>query len=390
MKKLFILFAAVIALGFGCQRPEAAAVAVSQPAKKIAQLVGDIDKETGQPTANQTESRYKLIGTDLGASFEHKGKTYFLFGDTFGGDGPQDGRDTIAYSTDTKPTDGLDLTFLTDDKGQWRVLDIPGVDQTGFAVPTAGVSINNAMYVYHTTDASSAFMGRSVLAKSTDDGQTFSKLYDLSTQHFINVSVNKVNSKDWPGLPDTSGEGIIMFGSGQYRKSNVRLAYQPTSGIEDTTTLRYFRGLDDKENPTWTADEQSAEPLFFQSCVGEFSVTYNPFIKKWIMLYNCLAPWRGINLRTADQPWGPWAEPQILYHPERDGGYCYYIHQSWEVKKCDNVQDKNRDNAWGGEYGPYQIANLATGDKNETTIYFTMSTWNPYTVVLMEAKLKKE
>jgi hypothetical protein len=33
---------------------------------------------------------------------------------------------------------------------------------------------------------------------------------------------------------------------------------------------------------------------------------------------------------------------------------------------------------------------LATGNNSSTTIYFTMSTWNPYTVVLMKATLSKK
>ena len=48
-----------------------------------------------------------------------------------------------------------------------------------------------------------------------------------------------------------------------------------------------------------------------------------------------------------------------------------------------------RENEWGGEYGPYQFGRLATGDAASTTIYFTMSTWNPYTVVLMKATLRR-
>ena len=56
----------------------------------------------------------------------------------------------------------------------------------------------------------------------------------------------------------------------------------------------------------------------------------------------------------------------------------------------DQVHDPGRENEWGGEYGPYQFEDLATGNETSTTIYFTMSTWNPYTVVLMKATLRAE
>ena len=35
------------------------------------------------------------------------------------------------------------------------------------------------------------------------------------------------------------------------------------------------------------------------------------------------------------------------------------------------------------------LEHLARGRRGETTIYFTMSTWDPYTVVLMKASLQR-
>ena len=52
--------------------------------EKVEQIIGDMDKQHSIPTRNKTVSRYRLIGTDLGMSFEHKGKCWFLFGDCMG------------------------------------------------------------------------------------------------------------------------------------------------------------------------------------------------------------------------------------------------------------------------------------------------------------------
>jgi hypothetical protein len=120
---------------------------------------------------------------------------------------------------------------------------------------------------------------------------------------------------------------------------------------------------------------------FFHFLFSEGSYT-------WILLYNCGNP-RGINMRTSEYPRGPWSEPQVLFHPWDDNGYCHFLHTSWEFQQCDSIHDNGRQNEWGGEYGPYQFEHFATGDSLSTTIYFTMSTWNPYTVVLMRAKLEK-
>jgi hypothetical protein len=60
----------------------------------------------------------------------------------------------------------------------------------------------------------------------------------------------------------------------------------------------------------------------------------------------------------------------------------------WDYRNCDQLQGMGLQDVWGGEYGPYQFGDFATGGGGSTTIYFTMSTWNPYTVVLMKAGLK--
>lgn len=360
-------------------------VAILSHARKLYQLVGDYDRHLQQPTTNLTETRYGLAKTDLGVPFQHKDRTYILFGDAWN---PPD--DPIAYTTDTDPEEGLELTFITDPDGSYRPIQIPGVSLGPFEVPTAGVSINDRMYIYMTTDHSpSVTMGRSIVAYSDDDGHTFQYLHGLSTTHFINVSVVKTDISTWYGFPRSTGVGLVMFGSGTYRKSNVRLAFQPADSIESPISISYFSGLDASGDPRWSPKEGDAQPLFDQPCVGELSVSYNQSIRKWIMLYNCdHAANRGIILRTASAPWGPWSENMILFDPSSDGeGYCHYMHVNWNVSNCDSIHDPGREYEWGGEYGPYQFANMAKGDDSSTTIYFTMSTWNPYTVVVMKAAI---
>ncbi|WP_346925513.1 RICIN domain-containing protein [uncultured Arthrobacter sp.] len=286
--------------------------------------------------------------------------------------------------TDTNPEDGISLTFNTNPNGAFRPVQIPGVNLGGLGVPIEGVSWNNNMYLY----ASNAGMVNTVLAKSTDNGFTFTKLYDFSNSKFINVNVIKIKST--AAYPEPLNTDIqVMLGSGQYRASNVFLAYQRGDQIEQRN-VKFFKGLVNG-NPTWSANEADAVPLFNQPCVGELSVSYNNFIKKWILLYNCGSP-RGINCRTADQPWGPWSDPFVIFDPAEtvDKGYCYFMHTSWDVKNCDNVHDTGREREWGGEYGPYQFEDLATGSGLETTIYYTLSTWNPYTTVLMKSTLRKK
>lgn len=148
-------------------------------------------------------------------------------------------------------------------------------------------------------------------------------------------------------------------------------------------------GLTEQATLKWTSFETNASPLFNQPCVGELSVTYNQFIKKWLMTYNCDNP-AGTNFRTTDYPWGPWSEPKLLFNGWADNGYCYYMHVDWNYLNCDNAFDPGREYQWGGDYGPYQFPEYATSTDSitNTTIYFTQFTWNPYNVVLMKSTLE--
>ncbi len=364
--------------------PDVAYVAGST--RKIEQLIGNTDYQWLTPTTNRTQTRYGITGSDLGVPFAHNGLTYVIFGDTQGG--VSGDRDPISFTADTDLEDGVLLTFLTNSPSAWRPITIPGISQGAFEVPLDGVSVSNRMYLYHSTDHSaSVTMGRSVVAVSTNDGRNFDLLYTLSTRHFINVSVNKVNLRDWPGFPQSEGEGLALLGSGSYRASDVRLAFQPASAIEDVSSLQYFTGLDATGNPLWSANELDAIALFDQPCVGELSVAWNKFIRRWVMFYNCDPP-RGINYRTARHPWGPWTQPQLLFEPWDDLGYAHFMHADWTFRNLDAVHNPGRQNEWGGEYGPYMFRELATGTDNRTTIYFTMSTWNPYVTVLMKTELQ--
>jgi hypothetical protein len=195
-----------------------------------------------------------------------------------------------------------------------------------------------------------------------------------------------VDNASIPGLPEQQGQGVLLWGAGQYRQSDPYLAYVPLDKVEDRRAWQFFAGLQGG-SPRWSANEADAAAFFDQACLGEFSVEHNPFLKKWLLLYNCDSP-RGINFRVSDTPWGDWSQPQVLFDPQRDAGYCAFIHQSFAIRQCDTLSDPGKENVSGGEYAPALISRFTTGDPTQTTIYFLMSTWNPYEVVLMKASLR--
>lgn len=351
-------------------------VYVAGSTKRVSQLTGDFDRMHGKPTQNLTGKRFSVHATDLGSSFEHKGSLYFLFGDTWGQPGM---RDALAWTRSLDPQN-IPLDFHRAPDGKWLPLTVPGVRLKEFEVPSGGVSVGGKMYVAFTTDwmPKERLMGRSVLAVSEDDGKTFKALYDLSTSKFINVSFQ------------SSGEWLYLFGSGAYRKSSVYLARIKPGRLAERSQIEYFSGIGPDQSPQWSLREQEAAPLFRHDVVGEFSVSYCEPVRRYVMLYNSSAP-RGITLRSAATPWGPWSPGEVVFEPWRDSGYGYFMHipTSFKSDRRDTVNDPGREEEWGGEYGPYIMARFTAGRAGRRCrIFYTLSTWNPYQVVVMQTDLK--
>ena len=351
---------------------------ISGSTQRLSQLTGDFDRALQRPTLNRTGARFRLDATDLGSSFEHKGKLFFLFGDSWGQ--PRD-LDAVAWSASRDPK-RIDLDFYRDLNGEWLPPLVPGVGNGGFEVPSGGISLGGKMFVVFTTDwpRPGDIMGRSILAVSDDDGRTFRALYPLSQQHFINVSL-------W-----REGAWLYLFGSGEYRKSSVYLARTRVENIGDKGKWQYWSGEDGR---LWSEQENDATALFDHPVVGEFSVAFVPQVQRWLMLYNSSAP-RGIVMRSAHSPHGPWSQGEVIFDPWRDGGYGKFMHISSQFKErpADALSDAGRESEWGGEYGPYLMTRFTKSLPADKTrgcrIFYTMSAWNPYQVMVMQSDFRFE
>jgi hypothetical protein len=378
--------------------------------RKISQLTGGFERQgwngVGRPPSapNRTETRFGIRGTDLGSSFRHKNRTYFLFGDTWRVRQRREDQDldSIAFTTNTAASDGLTLEFLSQPP---RIR--PPVPQGAFNVPLDGVSLDGAMFVFFSTDyrrvGERDFMGRSILTRSDNEGLDFDCLYEFSRDKFINVSVERVSldAADAAAIGVGARDVLCIWGSGRYRSSDVYLAVLPSSELASGRGRRFYAG---DGAHAWSGEERDATPLFCAGCVGELSARWNPFLERYLVMFQSDSP-RGIVLHAAPKPWGPWTrEPIMVFDPwwREPGvdpsdpclgaGYGAFMHVPWNVKRCDHVHDNMfgswRENVWGGEYGPYQIGHMATGSRNQTThLFFLMSTWNPYQVMLMTARL---
>ncbi len=359
---------------------------------KVEQLIGDFDKQTKKPTLNQTQARFGIVGTDLGNSFEHNGKVYFLFGDT-----PEPGApDPMGYSDASDPNGPLALQFESSKPGSFLPVKPPGVSMGAFEVPVAGLSLNGVMYVVVSTNYTPDRMSeKSVLTRFDEAAHSYTVIRDISqlpAGHFVKMTL-RLAQQGVTGLPGP-GPYILMFGSGKYRGSNAYLAVTPAQSFTTGEGTRYFAGLSGSQ-PRWSEKETDAAPLTNDQTIGDISASYLEQAGLWVMTYDSRSPnAKGVNLRYAQQPWGPWSDPLVIYNEERDHGMGTFIHDP-RIQPDDGLAGpvigaKDAGPVTGGTYAPYLIDRFTQIQGNTLTLQYVLSTWNPYTVVRMKSTLTIE
>jgi hypothetical protein len=358
---------------------------------KMQQLLGETDKEKHQPTLSLTETRYGIRGTDLGNSFEHNGRVYFLFGDTVGR--LDHALDTIATTDATDPEQGVRLDFLM--AGQdYLTIQPPGISMGAFEVPVAGVSLGGQMYVVVSTNHSQdGSTDRSVLTRFTLPAtfQPLRTISQLPAGRFVKMSLH-TQPGPIAGLP-AGGPFVLAWGTGAYRQSDAYLSVVPVAQFETGKGAMYFAGMDAAGAPSWSANEVEAKPIVQNGTLGDLSVTWCKDLGLWLMTYDRRAPTRGIAFSYSRTPWGPWSEPQILFNVANDG-IGKFIHNP-NSNPPDGLAgpvigkgQMDPEAVRGGAYAPYVVERWTKLTGSELSVYYLLSTWNPYVVVLMKSRLK--
>ena len=360
---------------------------------KMQQLLGETDKEKHQPTLSLTETRYGIRGTDLGNSFEHNGRVYFLFGDTVGR--LDRALDTIATTDATDPEQGVRLDFLMAGR-DYLTIQPPGISMGAFEVPVAGISLGGQMYVAVSTDHSpDRSTDRCILTRFTLPAvfQPLRTISQLPAGRFVKMSLH-TQPGPIAGMP-SGGPFVLVWGTGVYRQSDAYLSVVPVAQFETGKGTMYFAGTDAAGAPSWSANESEAKPIVQNGTLGDLSVTWCKDLGLWLMTYDRRAPTRGIALSYSRTPWGPWSEPQILFNVANDG-IGRFIHNP-NSNPPDGLAgpvigkgQKDPEAVRGGAYAPYVVERWTKLKGSELSVYYVLSTWNPYVVVLMNSRLKVE
>nr|MCW1956964.1 DUF4185 domain-containing protein [Mycobacterium sp.] len=356
-----------------------------------------------------------VYGTDLGIMWFNgeNGKTQLAFGDTFSGPNMTGNwrSNILLLSDDTNLTDGLSLidtgtAFQFIPAARNQVFFI-GSEVTN--IPTSALYANGENYVNYMSVKSWDSPGRWttnysaisqydvdtdkwVLQKNTIRSAGWfraSKMYNAGDQNFQQMAyVLEPESK----VAEGETRYVYAFGTPAGRQGSAYLSRVPEGAVTDLSQYEYWDGsswvnrqakaapvIGDSTRSTgifgWAKDIAN-NPKFFGGWfagftgaktggnVSEMSVQYNEYLDKYVVLYGNGA--NNVILRTADSPEGPWSDPITLATSIKYPGlYAPMIHP---LSGTGELVDSN-------------------GDPDVTNLYWNMSIWSNYNVVLMQTDL---
>ena len=377
-------------------------------------------RNTAFPGASWTQTNNtrwaNVYGTDLGIMWFNgvNGYTQLAFGDTFSGPNMSgDWRSNVLLlSDDTELYDGLSLIntgpatqFIPAARNQVFFI---GSEVTN--IPTSAVYANAENYVSYMSVKSWDTPGRWTTNYSAIS------MYDPDTDKWV-LQTSTVRSAGWfrssqsyvaggqnfqqmayvlqpeDQVPPGETRFLYAFGTPAGRAGSAFLSRVPETDITDLSQYEYWDGstwvldrpavaapvLGDSPNSTGLFGciiDLANNPNFFGGWfagftgaktggnVSELSVQYNDYLDKYVVLYG--NGFNNVILRTADTPEGPWSDPvTIATSISYPGLYAPMIH-------------------------PLSGTGLLTdaaGDPDLSTLYWNMSIWSNYNVVLMQTDL---
>ncbi len=306
---------------------------------------------TGPESPNQTDVNYDVYGTDLGSMAVLGDTLYIAFGDTFGCCPPAGGgaggdhwrNNVIAYTRDLDPSDSITFDgMLVDEDGNARQV-VRKLRDDFTDIPTYAIAIGDRLYLHYMAvkewgPPGQWTLNRSGWAYTDDSGATW----------------EQPNDATWVGDTQFGQAALVLDGDWLYvygihggRFGGAALARVPTGDVLDMDAYQYWDGS------AW-ADTLADAAVIVPSPVGELSVAWNDYLGRWIMTY--LDEYqRAIVIREAPELTGPWSESRVLVSGDD----------------------------YPSLYGAYLHPLASSGD----VIYFNMSQWGPYNVLLMRARL---
>jgi hypothetical protein len=279
------------------------------------------------------------------------------------------------------------------------------------------------------------------------DPVVFDSVVRWRTNKFINATSRTVAHFSYKGVGDDYGPGsdaLLVWGrpfftGEQGRQAQLYLAVLdlPLRNAKGKVRFRprYFAGLKKNGRPRWSHSEAKAAPLALDGVPGGSPHEEQPLVLqmgigfvgaplgKWVMLYSGDLPSYlladpahaspgpspgAVRIRFADRPWGPWSPPQPILapgdpatvgDPYGPGGVLYHVDCMDQGPDLCTPSDPTRpphilnpgctpfaiEFDIGNFYGSNLIdAYTGPDGSGGVDLYWNISTWNPYGVLLVK------
>jgi hypothetical protein len=401
----------------------AAAPGFPVPGAQLSPSTSFVNWVTGNYPVNNTLSRFGISGTDVGIMWDngiwddpttaaHENEVLIAFGDTFGNrlaPGEEWRNNVLFRSWDRNLADGISVADghyvgtgpgSTDiwagsplDRTQWlqfqrtfakQVVPNPNLGPAVTIIPTAGISVPRAgapfgvmqvinFMAVQQWGSPGQWTSYSALATSLDNGES----WQVAPQTVRYNQWGTGNQNFQQAALVRPGDGFVYtYGTPNGRQGSAFVARVAEKDVLDLTKYEYYSAGQPgwfgstpagwyKNNPA-AATAIMPPPAAAGACgavgagntVSELSVQYNQYLKKYVALYTDQN--NSVVMRTADQPQGTWSAAKVLLTQQSGGIYAPMMH-------------------------PWSPSTLNTG----TDLYWNLSLWNEYNVMLMKTDLTK-
>ncbi len=374
--------------------------------------------EPNVPTDNlllaNTLGRYQIYGTDVGVIWDNgmvddpstplinEHQVLIAVGDSFGAKDMQ-GRwiyNTLFRSSDTDLSNGIDIA-----NGEWKNGNMfggaplseqnqarPIINRPLWApnsvtlIPTAGISLPTEvtketpygtiqyvsfMSVSQWGQPGSWTTNYSAIAYSTDNGENF-----IVAPESVRYNWFLSGDRNFQQSAFVKGDDgyVYVYGTPNGRQGAAYVARVTPQNILNVSQYEYYQKASSGWFGTTKAGWVKGNPSSASAVIGgrggaceatkpgysvsEMSVQYNAYLKKYVVLYGDES--NNIVMRTSDTPEGTWSDAKVLMPQQTGGIYAPMLH-------------------------PWSPATQGTG----SDLYWNLSLWSEYNIMLMRTDLAK-
>jgi hypothetical protein len=389
------------------------------PGDQLSPSTNFVDWVTGNHLLNNTYQQFGIWGTDVGTMWDNgigddpttpfnEHQVLIAFGDTFSGDNMTGTwrLNTLFRSSDTNLSNGMTVPPgefgngnmfggaplwdnplpVTDNYARQIILKerLPAGLASGVTlIPTAGISLPTPDTEFGATQYVSFMSVKqwgspgqwktnySAIAYSVDNGEN----WDIAPSSVRRNSPISGNANFQQAAFVRPGDGYVYsYGTPNGRQGAAYVSRVLEKDILDVSKYEYYskgaKGWFSNTPAGWYKnDPGKATPVFGKeggacgvanpgNTVSEMSVQYNKQLNKYVVLYGDQL--NNIVIRTSDTPQGTWSTAKTILTQQNGGIYAPMMH-------------------------PWSPSTMGTG----TDLYWNLSLWSEYNVMLMRTDLSK-